>query len=119
MGVQVAQASYSVVVQTVLADVAASYFANLRNLRRLDVFDANIARARALLELARNQLQAGVATQIDVTRAEAQVGRAAMVGGGDHRAADFVSKRQRKCVPGRHANIGTWAARLDLRESRE
>jgi outer membrane protein TolC len=60
-------------VQTVLADVAASYFANLRNLRRLDVLDSNIARARALLELARNQLNAGVATQIDVTRAEAQL----------------------------------------------
>ncbi len=73
MGAQVAQANYSAVVQTVLADVAASYFANLRNLRRLDVLDANISRARALLELARNQLNAGVATQIDVTRAEAQV----------------------------------------------
>ena len=73
MGAQVAQANYSAVVQTVLADVAASYFANLRNLRRLDVLDANISRARALLELARNLLSAGVATQIDVTRAEAQV----------------------------------------------
>ncbi len=73
MGVQVAQANYTAVVQTVLADVAASYFVNLRNLRRLDVIEANIARARALLELARNQLNAGVATQIDVTRAEAQL----------------------------------------------
>lgn len=72
-GGQAAQATYTAVVQTVLADVASSYFANLRNLRRLDVLDSNIARARALLELARNQLNAGVATQIDVTRAEAQL----------------------------------------------
>jgi outer membrane protein TolC len=73
MGVQVAQANYTAAVQGVMADVAATYFANLRNRRRLEVLDANIARARALLELARNQLSAGVATQIDVTRAEAQV----------------------------------------------
>ena len=73
MGFQVAQANYVAVVQMVLADVATSYFANLRNLRRIDVLDSNIARARALLDLARNQLNAGVATQIDVTRAEAQL----------------------------------------------
>lgn len=73
VGGQVAQANFAAVVQTVLADVASSYFANLRNLRRLDVLDANISRARALLDLARNQLNAGVATQIDVTRAEAQL----------------------------------------------
>ncbi|MGH7958463.1 MAG: TolC family protein [Opitutaceae bacterium] len=73
VGVEVAQANYRSVTQAVLADVAATYFAHLRNLRRLDVFDANIARARSLHELARNQLDAGVATQIDVTRAEAQL----------------------------------------------
>lgn len=76
VGVEVAQANYQSIVQTVLADVAESYFAHLRNLRRLDVLDANIARARALLDLARNQFNAGVATQIDVTRAEAQVAQA-------------------------------------------
>lgn len=75
-GAQVAQANYQAVVQDILASVAQTYFANLRNLRRLDVLDANIARARSLLELARNQLAAGVATQIDVTRAEAQVAQA-------------------------------------------
>ncbi len=37
------------------------------------MLDDNILRARRLLELARNQLNAGVATQIDVTRAEALV----------------------------------------------
>jgi outer membrane protein TolC len=76
LGAQVAQANYHAVVQTVLADVAENYFAHLRNGRRLAVLDANIARARSLLELARNQLNAGVATQIDVTRAEAQLAQA-------------------------------------------
>lgn len=70
---EAARANYSAVVQTVLADVAANYFAHLRNLRRMDVLDSNIARAKALLDLANNQLLAGVATQIDVTRAEAQL----------------------------------------------
>ena len=70
---EVARENYSAVVQTVLADVASNYFTHLRNLRRLDVLDANISRARSLLALATNQLQAGVATQIDVTRAEAQL----------------------------------------------
>jgi outer membrane protein TolC len=35
------------------------------------VLDANIARAQVLLDLARNQVSAGIATRIDVTRAEA------------------------------------------------
>src|SRR5688572_12444599 len=73
VGAEVAQANYHSVTQAVLADVAVSYFAHLRNHRRLNVLDANIARARSLHELARNQLAAGVATQIEVTRAEAQV----------------------------------------------
>jgi outer membrane protein len=73
VGAEVAQANFHSVTQAVLADVAASYFAHLRNLRRLDVLDANIARAKSLHVLARNQLVAGVATQIDVTRAEAQL----------------------------------------------
>lgn len=72
-GAELAQADYVAVQQTVLANVAQTYFTHLRNLRRLEVLDANIARARTLLELARNQLTAGVATQIDVTRAEAQL----------------------------------------------
>lgn len=70
---EVSQANYQFTVQNVMADVADAYFAHLRNLRRLDVLDSNIARARSLHELARNQLTAGVATQIDVTRAESQV----------------------------------------------
>jgi outer membrane protein len=76
LGADVAQADYHNAVQLVLASVTQSYFAHLRNLRRLEVLDANITRARSLLDLARNQLSAGVATQIDVTRAEAQLAQA-------------------------------------------
>ena len=72
-GVEVAQADYKATVQLVLSNVAAVYFTHLRNLRRLDVLDSNIVRARSLYDLAVNQLKAGVATQIDVTRAEAQL----------------------------------------------
>ena len=76
IGADVARADYANVIQSVLASVAQSYFTHLRNLRRLEVLDANIARARSLYDLARNQLNAGVATQIDLTRAEAQLAQA-------------------------------------------
>ena len=76
IGAEVAKGDVLVTVQGALASVAQGYFGHLRNLRRLDVVEANIARARSLYELARNQLSAGVATQIDVTRAEAQLAQA-------------------------------------------
>ncbi len=72
-GVAVAEADYRATVQLVLANIANTYFTHLRNLRRLAVLDANIARSRALLELATNQFNAGVVTRIDVTRAESQL----------------------------------------------
>ena len=43
---EVAQADYNNAVQLVMSSVAQSYFAHLRNLRRLEVLDANISRAR-------------------------------------------------------------------------
>jgi outer membrane protein TolC len=76
LGADIAQADLTSIVQTVLASVAQTYFTHQRNLQRLAVLDANIARARTLLDLARNQLSAGIATQIDVTRAEAQLAQA-------------------------------------------
>lgn len=71
--VAVAQLGQEQLREVVTATVAETYFAQLRNLRRIEVLDANIARARSLVDLAHNQLNAGVATQIDVTRAEAQL----------------------------------------------
>lgn len=70
---EISQANYQFTLQTVMADVADAYFAHLRNLRRLTVLDSNIARARSLFDLARNQFDAGVVPQIDVTRAESQL----------------------------------------------
>lgn len=75
-GVAVAQADYQATVQAVMSTVAQTFFTHLRNLRRIDVLDANTARAQALVDLARNQLAAGVATQIDVTRAESLLAQA-------------------------------------------
>lgn len=72
-GIAVAELDYQQALQDVLGSVAQTYFLHQRNLQRVAVFDANIERARALLDLARRQLGAGVATQIDVTRAEAQL----------------------------------------------
>jgi outer membrane protein len=72
-GVSVAQADYQSTVQGTLSLVAQTYFTHLRNLRRIEVLNANIERAQALLDLARNQVNAGIATRIDVTRAEAQL----------------------------------------------
>lgn len=75
-GVGVAELEVLNAQQTALASASQAYFAHLRNLRRMDVLDANIKRAKSLLELSRNQAAAGVATQIDVTRAESQLAQA-------------------------------------------
>jgi outer membrane protein TolC len=72
-GVGVAESDYKLTLQGVLTSVAQTYFLHQRNLQRIAVLDANIERARVLLDLAQRQLDAGVATQIDVTRAEAQL----------------------------------------------
>src|SRR5262249_27485499 len=67
---------YKQTLQTILAAVANAYFTHLRNVQRIKVLDSNTARARTLLDLARRQSEAGVATQIDVTRAESEVAEA-------------------------------------------
>ncbi|HEY0946800.1 MAG TPA: TolC family protein [Opitutaceae bacterium] len=76
LGIKVSELDLAATRESILASVADTYFQHLRNLSRIDVLDANIARARALLDLARRQTDAGVATQIDVTRAEAQLAAA-------------------------------------------
>jgi len=72
-GIVVSKLDYEDAVQAVLANVAALYFEHVRNLAFDAVIDSNIERADVLLNLASNQLRAGVATQIDVTRAEAEL----------------------------------------------
>lgn len=73
IGVEVSEFDYQRVLQEVLDSTAMVYLTHLRNLKRFDVIEANMERDEALLELARRQLEAGVATDIDVTRAEVQV----------------------------------------------
>ena len=75
-GAAVAQLDAQATRQSMLATVSESYFAHLRNLRRIVVLDANIERAQKLLTLAQNLFAGGVATQIDVTRADALVAQA-------------------------------------------
>ena len=70
-GVAVAELDFATVREDALAAVAQAYLAHLRNIERITVFEASIVRARALRDLAQRQADAGVATQIDVTRAEA------------------------------------------------
>lgn len=60
-------------VQDILRRIGVAYFSHWRNQRRLNVIDANLARDQLLLRIARDQQQAGVATELDVTRAEVRL----------------------------------------------
>ncbi len=70
---EISQLDFAVTVQDVLQLAGNAYFQHLRNLARADVIEANLARDKVLLELAVNQYRAGVATPIDVTRAEVRL----------------------------------------------
>lgn len=73
VGVKVAELDLEQTIQNVLSNVAQIYLAHLRNVKRIDVLDANIRRAQELVNLARNRAEAGAALQIDITRAESQL----------------------------------------------
>ena len=77
-GADAAEADAEFTLQSALAGAGGFYFTQLRNQERDVVLAANVARAQELLTLARHQLDAGISpvTQIDVTRAEAQVAQA-------------------------------------------
>ncbi len=68
-GVAISEAQFETLLQEVLQLSAQVYLAHLRNIRRFEVIESNIERAEVLLDLAQTQLDAGVATEIDVTRA--------------------------------------------------
>ena len=72
-GAEAADADAESTLQFSLASAADFYFTELRNQARDVVLTANVARAQDLLTLAQNQLNAGIVTRIDVTRAEAQL----------------------------------------------
>lgn len=73
IGILVARQNAESTRETVRAAVATVFLQHRRNLARLDLINADITRADALLDLAVRQRDAGVATQIDVTRAQAQL----------------------------------------------
>lgn len=72
-GIKVSEYEYERLIQEVLSATAGIYFLHLRNLRRFAVLEANLDLSQTLGDLARRQFEAGVATQIDVTRAEVQI----------------------------------------------
>ena len=64
---------YEVAVQDVLDQAIMLYFTHLRDLRRIEILEGNIVREQSLLDLAKQQFDAGVAVKIDVTRAEVRL----------------------------------------------
>jgi outer membrane protein TolC len=69
----IAKMDYAVAVQDLLAQAVQLYFTHLRDLQRVDIVAGNLERTTALLQLAREQFEAGGAVKIDVTRAEVRV----------------------------------------------
>ncbi len=59
--------------QDIYFQTANAYFTHIRNIERIGILNANIERDIYLLNLAKNQFEAGVANRIDVTRAESQL----------------------------------------------
>ncbi len=70
---EISEINYEDAVQFVLSDTGIAFFTHQRNLFRVRLLDANIERDIRLPDLAKNKFRAGVATQIDVTRAEVQL----------------------------------------------
>jgi outer membrane protein len=60
-------------IQEILQQIAVTYYTHWRNQRRLNVIDANLERDQLLLKIANDQRDAGVATALDVTRAEVRL----------------------------------------------
>lgn len=60
-------------IQEILQQIAVTFYTHWRNQRRLDVIDATLERDRLLLKIANDQRDAGVATALDVTRAEVRL----------------------------------------------
>jgi len=73
IGYNVSEFDYQKGLQNAFFETTRAYFTHLRNLKRLDVIDANIRRDQTLLDLTRIQFQAGTASPIDVTRSEVQL----------------------------------------------
>lgn len=73
LGHAIEQLDYEVAVQDLLDQAILLYFTQLRDMRRIEIFEGNMEREQRLLDLARQQFDAGVAVKIDVTRAEVRL----------------------------------------------
>lgn len=72
---QIRQRDFEGVMEDFLEQTATLYFQQLRDQARIELIESTIERDRQLLQLTRDQLDAGVATAIDVTRAEVRIAR--------------------------------------------
>ncbi len=70
LGVEVSELAFQDILQDILEVSIGSFITHRRNLVRMDLIEADIERNQSLLDLAADRFEAGVATQIDVTRAE-------------------------------------------------
>ncbi|MDP0500620.1 MAG: TolC family protein [Verrucomicrobiota bacterium JB022] len=73
LGVQVAEAQLEETVQDIWQQIGQSYLLHLRNERQIDVIEAAIERDRTLFDQAQERADAGVASALDLNRAEVQL----------------------------------------------
>jgi outer membrane protein len=72
---QIRQRDFESVMEDFLEQTAMLYFQQLRDQAQIELIESTIERDQQLLKLTRDQLEAGVATVIDVTRAEVRIAR--------------------------------------------
>ncbi|MEM1222976.1 MAG: TolC family protein [Verrucomicrobiota bacterium] len=73
LGTLIAEQDYEVALQDILTQTIQTYFTHLRDLRAFDIALEDVKREQELLDLAKNQFEAGSAVKIDVTRAEVRL----------------------------------------------
>ncbi|MFP4203718.1 MAG: TolC family protein [Opitutales bacterium] len=71
----VSRMEYEEALESIKEQTIFLYLTHLRDLRKVGIIEGNIERERELLELARDQLEAGAAVEIDVTRAQVRLAR--------------------------------------------
>jgi len=75
LGYEISKLDHEALLQNVLEATLSVYLDHLNNLSLMEVIEADIERNQSLLGLARERLRSGVATEIDVTRAEVALAR--------------------------------------------
>lgn len=73
MGYKVSKKAYEAALERVLYETVKAYYTYAQELQRNDVLNKNLERDLALLDLAKAQLSAGIASPLDTMRAHARV----------------------------------------------